>query len=649
MAITAAKLQVDVDANTKGFRRGIDDADGRVRTFGDKLKSGMGTVAKWGLVAAGAASAAAAAFGVKAVGAASDLNETLSKTEQVFGEAVGQVTSFADKMAESFGLPKTEILDAASNIGLVAKASGLSEAAAADMSTEMSQLAADASSFFNVPLPQALEKIRSGLVGEAEPLRSFGVLLSAAAVEEKAVAAGIAEAGEELTEQQKVMARAMLIQEGMTDASGDLARTQDSVANRTRELKGRFQNFTAEIGQRLLPVAEKVLSWAGDHMPAAMDAVSSFIDNRLIPTFNRISSWWEANGPTIMAAVAAVKDAIQAAFDIISDVVGTAVETVRGWFGRFEGTMSDNESRVAGFYTKIKGIIDQIAPLFRSAFDAVKAIVSTVLSIIQGFWDRFGRHIVDFAMRTFSRLLDFISGIFKALRGVFEVFAGLFTGDWSRMWQGVKDIFAGVWDAIKALLGQAIDTIKTILGGLIAAVSQIWSEVWERARGVIKSGVDSTVTFFRELPGRIVGALGDLGRLLYGAGRDLLRGFIDGIKSMISGVVNAVTGALGDAIDAAKRKLRLGSPSRVFAEMAEDTMAGWVKGMQHQRDRAAMETLRSLGVPEVRQSVSQTVTARSTAGAAPSRPQVIVIEMDRREMARTLGNTMMDEIRVHAR
>lgn len=236
-----------------------------VRIVGDPgplqntLKGLGGKVKRFAKVAAAAGAAAAVGFGVKALKAASDLNETLSKTQEVFGGAADQVTGFADDMADAFGLPKQEMLDAASNIGLVAKASGLSEDAAAGMSTEMAQLAADASSFFNVPLPQALEKIRSGLVGEAEPLRSFGVLLSAAAVESKAVEMGIAAAGEELTEQQKVMARSAIITDQMSEASGDLEKTQGSLANRVKALKGRFENFAAEFGMRLLPFAQRGL------------------------------------------------------------------------------------------------------------------------------------------------------------------------------------------------------------------------------------------------------------------------------------------------------------------------------------------------------------------------------------------------------
>ncbi|MDG6746336.1 SDR family NAD(P)-dependent oxidoreductase, partial [Staphylococcus aureus] len=67
---------------------------------------------------------------------------------------------------------------------------------------------------------EAIGKIRSGLSGESEPLRDFGVFLTEAAVKAKALELGMIKVGEELTEQGKIMARAILIQEGLADANG---------------------------------------------------------------------------------------------------------------------------------------------------------------------------------------------------------------------------------------------------------------------------------------------------------------------------------------------------------------------------------------------------------------------------------------------
>lgn len=206
-------------------------------------------------------------IGVGAIGAglldaaksAANLNETISKTKVVFGGSSGAITALADDLAERFGLVKQVTLDAASNLGLVTQAAGLTEGASAKLSVQLTKLAADASSFFNVGFDEALEKIRAGLVGESEPIRSFGVLLSEDAVAAEALALGLATSKKEIDDQAKVMARASLITKGLAKANGDLERTADSAANQIKKLVGEFENLKADFGAQLTgPLTEAI-------------------------------------------------------------------------------------------------------------------------------------------------------------------------------------------------------------------------------------------------------------------------------------------------------------------------------------------------------------------------------------------------------
>jgi hypothetical protein len=198
---------------------------------------------------------------VKAATLASDLQETVAKTEQVFGSSTGKVTAAADEMASKFGIVKTEFLDAASMFGLIAQGAGVAGDKAADMSISLAKLAADASSFYNNRVDIALEKIRAGLVGEAEPLRAFGVQLTEDAVKAKALAMGLTAPGKELTNQAKIMARYQLIQEGLAKALGDLERTGGGAANQWRKLTGQLTNMASTVGEVVLPAFTLGLQW----------------------------------------------------------------------------------------------------------------------------------------------------------------------------------------------------------------------------------------------------------------------------------------------------------------------------------------------------------------------------------------------------
>lgn len=218
--------------------------------------------------------AATTAIGVVSVKAASDLEESAQAAEVTFKSAFQSVDQFANGAAGAFNLSRRAAFEYTAQLGGIFNASGLAAQASANMSIEATKLAADLASFKNLEIDVALQKIRAGLVGEVEPLRTVGVLLSAAAVEAKAMALGLQDANGELSEGAKVQARFALITEQLSDAQGDVARTSESVANQTREMQKNMENLRAEIGEKLLPVTSDLLGKMND-LAVALENVPS--------------------------------------------------------------------------------------------------------------------------------------------------------------------------------------------------------------------------------------------------------------------------------------------------------------------------------------------------------------------------------------
>jgi hypothetical protein len=221
-----------------------------------------------------AVSGAVTGVGIVSIKFASDLDEAINKATVTFGNASGVVKEFGEASAASFGISERAANEYAGTLGTILNASGVAQSASADMSVELVKLAADMASFNNIPIDVALEKLRSGLVGEVEPLRTVGVLLNSAAVQTQAYNMGIAAQGAQLTEAQKVQARYALILQQTTAQQGDFTRTSDSLANSTRIMKAQLEDAAAELGQQLLPAAQKVVE----------------IANNLIGRFSELSS-----------------------------------------------------------------------------------------------------------------------------------------------------------------------------------------------------------------------------------------------------------------------------------------------------------------------------------------------------------------------
>lgn len=210
-----------------------------------------------------AVSGALIGMGVLAVKSASDLEESFQAAEVTFKSAFGIVEDFAENTAGAFNLSQRAAFEYTAQLGAIFQASGLTADASAKMSVETVQLVADLASFKNLEIDVALQKIRSGLVGEVEPLRTVGVLLNAATVEAKAMALGLADANGQISEGAKVQARFAVIMDQLSDAQGDVARTSGSVANQMRNVKQQFEDLRAEIGTQLLPVVQGMLSGLG--------------------------------------------------------------------------------------------------------------------------------------------------------------------------------------------------------------------------------------------------------------------------------------------------------------------------------------------------------------------------------------------------
>lgn len=192
-------VKIDGDYNNKDIKRAIADLKA-LETNAQETQGKFAGMSK-GMKLAGAAIAAAVAgmgiavtkFAADSIGAASDLEESQSKVTQVFGDQADQVLAWAKTSSIAFGQSQQQALEAAGTYGNLLRAFGLSTDAARDMSVQMVELAADLASFNNTSIDDAIQAIRSGLSGETEPLKRFGVALTDARLKAEALAAGIYE------------------------------------------------------------------------------------------------------------------------------------------------------------------------------------------------------------------------------------------------------------------------------------------------------------------------------------------------------------------------------------------------------------------------------------------------------------------------
>lgn len=213
---------------------------------------GADAVAKGFSLIEGAA-ARATDFIFDSIQAASDMNETFSKSKVIFQTSANEVEEWGSTAARTMGITEQSALEAAASFGKLFHDMGQTDEVSAQMSETLVKLASDLASFDNIPVDEALQKLQSGLAGEAKPLRALGVFLNDTTVKTKALQLGLAKQGDTLTDSQKILARYALILEQTTDAQGDFARTADQMANQQRILSAQLEDNSVKLGQRFIP------------------------------------------------------------------------------------------------------------------------------------------------------------------------------------------------------------------------------------------------------------------------------------------------------------------------------------------------------------------------------------------------------------
>ena len=215
-----------------------------------------------------------------AIDAASDLSEAVNAVNVAFGDSAEGVLKLGENAARGLGLSKNELFGISVQFSSFAKTIAGEGGNVVGVVDDISKRGADFASVFNLEVSDALGKFQSGLAGSSEPLRAYGIDVSAATVTAYALANGIGDGSGQLTEQEKILARYGTIMEQTDQVTGDFANTSDGLANQQRIVQASFEDLRAEVGEKFLPI---------------LNGLMTFVLEDLLPAFT--SFWDELTDP----------------------------------------------------------------------------------------------------------------------------------------------------------------------------------------------------------------------------------------------------------------------------------------------------------------------------------------------------------------
>lgn len=247
-----AKLDLKLD------KRSFAQADKRVNSLSNSLKR-LGTFAGGALLLGGTAGL------LKFIEMGSDANETLNLLNESFKENASDVTDWAATFAGAANRSEFELREMAGTLGAVLNPlMDQNTEIAAEMSTNLAQLAVDLGSFFNVSDTNAIDALRSGIVGETEAIKRLGVVMLDTTLEAFRLEQGITKQFKAMNIAEKTALRYEFILDQTKLAQGDAVRTAEGWANATKGLSSAFKDLGTRIGLTVIPFAEKLVNNSRD-------------------------------------------------------------------------------------------------------------------------------------------------------------------------------------------------------------------------------------------------------------------------------------------------------------------------------------------------------------------------------------------------
>lgn len=512
---------------------------GKAAKNGERLKSAGSSIGGAGLSTSLAVTTPIAAVAGSSFNTAMDFNEMASAFDVTFGKYAGSARKWAEQTGDQLHRSTAEMMQMAMSYqDILGKQ--MDPGKAVELSKTLTVLTQDLASFKNLSNQSAKEKIFSGLIGESEPLRSVGVLLSDQLVKAKALAMGFKSIGKgDFSEGDKVLARAALIREQLTNANGDVVRTQGSTANQLKAAGGSWDEAQLAIGMFLLALTPLITYLT--------TLIESF--NKLDPHLQSLITWG-------VLAAAAVGPLLIAFGSLVSLFGG--LTTIAAGLGigvlPLVGIIAAVAVGVGGAAYLIYQNWDWLMKKLQPLFDAIKGVWNDLVDAFEstGLGDFFKglADVVTGALGgTFLAVIDAVIGVatgaFEFLGGTIKFVIGLLTGDFGKAWEGLKQMFKGGVDALVAILmgvGETFASIGTsIVNGLIGGIRAGWDQMlkdWQGLVGMLPTSFKAMLNI--NSPSRVFMALGS--GVTQGLGLGIERGGkhpLAKMRSVAAGVVGA--------------------------------------------------------------------------------------------------------------
>lgn len=319
----------------------------------------------------------------------------------------------------------------------------------------------------------------------------------------------------------------------------------------------------------------------------------------------------------------------------LSELVGTLTDAYNTYILPVLQALQDKFNSVVNEH--LQPAIDKAIEFIGKAADAVKAIWENVLQPFLNWFIENIAPVIATALETvgglfmtvFGVISDVVGNIFDALGGLMDFITGVFTGDWGKAWEGIKELFGGIWNAILSLLSGvwelikgvikgAIDIVVSVLTFALNGIKDLFTTIWNAIKGVvttvweaIKGAISTVVNAIKTAISTAFNAIKSVITTVMNAVSSFISSVWNGIKTAISTVVNGIKNTVTTVFNAVKSTV-----SSIFNSVKNTVTTVWngIKNAITTPINAAKSTVSSVinGIKSTVSSVFNSVKSTAT-------------------------------------